>query len=218
MILQKGVYFITGIDTDAGKSIATGELARQIAETGMSVITQKFIQTGCRDMSEDIAVHRRIMGIDLQQCDLDHITAPVIFPFPASPHLSAKLEKTRVDTELIEESTRKLAAKYDIVLIEGAGGLMVPIDGLYTTADYVVDNDLPLVLVTSAKLGSINHTLLTLEVCRNRKISLAALVFNHWPQSDPVITEDTLDYFHKYIDYFHPGVPITEIPLMDPQS
>lgn len=215
MTLDKGVYFVTGIDTDAGKSFATGILARRIAEQGVSVITQKFIQTGCRDFSEDIRVHRRIMGIGMQPRDLDRTTAPVVFDFPASPHLAARLEGRKVDTGLIGRATQKLAKQYDIVLIEGAGGLMVPIEGFYTTADYVAENDIPVIVVTTPRLGSINHTLLTLEVCRSRNIAVVALAFNHWaPGADPVIAADTLEYLRRYMDFFHPGVPVVEIPVI----
>ena len=215
MILPKGTYFVTGIDTDAGKSVATGVLARLLAEEGASVMTQKFVQTGNEEFSEDIAMHRNIMGIGMQEYDLDHTTAPEIFPYPASPHFAAQLAGRKIDLSRIENATRLLAAEYDIVLIEGAGGLMVPLDGFYTTADYIAGNDLPVIIVTSGKLGSINHTLLTLEVCHSRGIKLAALVFNHWPKGNPQITVDTLDYFYRWIDCFQPGVPVIEIPVIE---
>ena len=77
--------FITGIGTDVGKSYATGWLAKEIAATGKSVITQKLIQTGNRDVSEDIEIHRRITGIPMQSVDLCRVTAPIILSYPASP-------------------------------------------------------------------------------------------------------------------------------------
>ncbi|MDE5638193.1 MAG: dethiobiotin synthase, partial [Odoribacter sp.] len=72
------VYFVSGIDTDAGKSIATGVMAATLQQQGKKVITQKFIQTGCREISEDIQKHREIMGIPLQKADLDRTTCPYI--------------------------------------------------------------------------------------------------------------------------------------------
>lgn len=78
------VIFITGIDTDAGKSYATGYIARELSRQGHRVVTQKFIQTGCTDSSEDIELHRRITGTGMLPEDLDHTTAPVIFTYPAS--------------------------------------------------------------------------------------------------------------------------------------
>ncbi|MDE6254912.1 MAG: dethiobiotin synthase, partial [Muribaculaceae bacterium] len=84
-ILFPAKLFITGIDTDAGKSFATGWLAKLIMAQGKSVITQKFVQTGNLEFSEDIEVHRKIMGIPLTTVDKIGITAPVIFTYPASP-------------------------------------------------------------------------------------------------------------------------------------
>lgn len=213
-IIPQGIYFVTGIDTDAGKSIATGVLARRIAEQGLSVITQKFIQTGCTDSSEDIETHRRIMGIELQPRDIDHTTAPVIFLFPSSPHLAAKLEGKTVDTTPITQATQRLAAEYDVVLIEGAGGMMVPLDEQLTTADYVQQHQIPVMLVTSPRLGSINHTLLTLEVCRNRGIEVRYLIFNHYPITDTTIAEETLQYLIRYMAHHHPQANIIEIPYI----
>ena len=91
------VIFITGIGTDIGKSWATGWLANRLTAEGKSVITQKFIQTGNREMSEDIMLHRKIMGIPLQTPDLLHITCPVILSYPASPHFAAMLDKTEIN-------------------------------------------------------------------------------------------------------------------------
>ena len=80
------VIFISGIDTDAGKSYVTGFIARRLMAEGKSVITQKFIQTGCNGTSEDIEVHRRLMGMDMQPCDIDRTTAPVIFTYVRPYH------------------------------------------------------------------------------------------------------------------------------------
>lgn len=204
------IYFVTGIDTDAGKSYATAIIAKRMAESGKSVITQKFIQTGCIDTSDDIETHRRIMGIPMQDVDLDGTTCPEIFTFPASPHLASALENRAIDLEKITAATARLARKYDIVLVEGAGGLMVPIVEDYTTADYIKAHDLPIFLVTSPRLGSINHTLLSLEVCRTRGIQVAALVYNHYPQDNELIERDTLSYLTQYTNKYHPLTQIYE--------
>ena len=77
------VYFISGIDTDAGKSIVTGVIARTLLQKGVHVITQKFIQTGCVGISEDILKHREIMGIPPQEVDKDGTTCPYVMTYPA---------------------------------------------------------------------------------------------------------------------------------------
>lgn len=208
---MKKVYFVTGIDTDAGKSIVTGTLAREWSARGLRVITQKFVQTGCRGLSEDIETHRRIMGCGLLPEDRDGTTCPVVFTYPASPHLAAVLDGREIDLGLVAESTEKLLRKYDIVLLEGAGGLFVPLRGLYNTIDYIADHRLPVILVTSPRLGSINHTLLSLEACRHRGIEVVKVVYNLYPPTGEPITGDTRNYILTYLDAYHPQTEFVEV-------
>lgn len=197
-------YFITGIDTDAGKTYATALLAKRLIAKGKSVITQKFIQTGCDDASEDILKHRELLGSDLLPVDLDHTTAPVIFHHPCSPQLAARIDGREIDLEVIDRATQKLLALYDVVLIEGAGGLMVPITDDFLTADYIASRNLPAIVVTNSKLGSINHTILTLEAIRQRNITLAAVVYNTHFDTDPQIADDTRHFIERYLARHHP--------------
>lgn len=213
---REKVYFVSGIDTDAGKSYATGWLAAQWSAGGRRVITQKFIQTGCPSggISEDIATHRRLMGTGLLPEDLDHTTCPLSFTYPASPDLAARIDGRSVDLALSDRATALLAERYDTVLIEGAGGLLVPITGFYTTADYIAERGLPLILVSGARLGSVNHTLLSLEACRARGIRVAALAYNLHGATSPEITTDTREYLKEYIEDFHPGCEFVEVPVL----
>lgn len=189
--------FITGIGTDIGKSWATGWLANQFSAERKSVITQKFIQTGNVGMSEDIELHRRIMGIPLQQVDLDHITCPVIFTYPASPHLSAMIDKREIDFNLIDDCTRKLESLYDVVLVEGAGGLMVPLKEDYLTIDYIWDRRIPMVVVTNGRLGSISDTLLTLDAIERRGMKLYGVIYNTHFDYDETIAAETRKYLKE---------------------
>ncbi len=191
--------FITGIGTDVGKSYATGWLARELTNQGHNVITQKFIQTGNSDMSEDIEVHRRIMGISLQEVDKAHITAPVIFSYPASPDLAARIDNKTLDLHVIEEASQSLAAQYDVVLIEGAGGIMVPLRNEYLTIDYITSHHLPTIVVTNGRLGSVSDTLLTLEAIRHRDIELYAVIYNPYFDRDATIAADSRIYMQEYI-------------------
>lgn len=198
------VIFITGIGTDIGKSWATGWLANRFKSDGKKVITQKFIQTGNRDMSEDIILHRKIMGIPLQTADLLHITCPVILSYPASPHFAALVDKTEIDLNLIAEASKTLDNQYDIVLVEGAGGIMVPISEDYLTIDYITDHNLPVVLVTNGDLGSISDTLLALEAIKNRDISLYAVIYNPYFDKDTVLAADAREYMRRKVEYSFP--------------
>lgn len=215
---MKQAIFISGIDTDAGKTYATAFLARRLMDRGVSVATQKFIQTGCRDTSEDIEAHRRLCGIDPLPEDLDGTTAPIIFTYPASAQLAARLDGRDIDLTLVDRSTARLLERYDTVLIEGAGGLMVPVDDCTFTIDYVASRQLPLVLVTNARLGSINHTILSLEAVKARGIELRAVVFNHHFDYDTVIADDTLGFICRYVASHFPGAEVIEIPSMAKKS
>lgn len=210
--MPEQVFFVTGIDTDAGKTYATAYLARRIMSQGKSVATQKFIQTGCTDSSEDIEKHRQLCGIGSLPEDLDHTTAPIIFTYPASAQLAAAIDGRTIDLDKVRQSTKALAAKYDTVLIEGAGGLMVPITDNYTTIDYIAAENLPSVLVTNGRLGSINHTLLSLEAIKNRGIPLAYVVYNRHFDSDPVIAADTLGFITRFLKSNFPETELIVMP------
>lgn len=197
-------YCITGIDTDIGKTVATGLLAASFRQNGIRVITQKLVQTGCTGISEDILKHRQIMGIEVQQVDYSGLTCPYVFPVPCSPHLAAKIEDTVIDCDVITNSTEMLLEEYDIVLLEGAGGLMVPINEQYTLLDYLEEVKYPIILVSSSRLGSINHTLSALELARYRAMEIAAIIYNRFESADPRIEKDSRQVFANYLKKYWP--------------
>ena len=205
-------FFLTGIDTDAGKTYATAFMAKRFMAEGKSVVTQKFIQTGCIGRSEDIEKHRELMGIDLLPEDLDGTTAPIIFSYPASAQLAARLDGKEIDVELIDRSRRILESRYDVVIIEGAGGLMVPFTDDYLTIDYPVEHDLPVILVTNGVLGSINHTILSLEAIKARGLRLPYVVYNRHFDKDKIIAEDTLGFIRRYLAKHFPETTLIEMP------
>lgn len=211
---NKKALFISGIDTDAGKTYATAWLARRLMDEGLTVATQKFIQTGCEDTSEDIEAHRRLCGIEPLLEDLDGTTAPIIFRYPASAQLAARIDGREIDLGLVDKSTRMLSGRYDRVLIEGAGGLMVPIDDETFTIDYVSSRRLPLVLVTNGILGSINHTVLSLEAVKSRGIELAAVIYNRHFDRDEVIADDTRGFIRRFLQRHFPEAAYIEIPSL----
>ena len=204
--------FITGIGTDVGKSYATGWLARELNMQGISTITQKFVQTGNKDMSEDIEVHRNIMGIPLQTEDLLHITAPVIYSYPCSPDMAAEIDDCPLNFDVIDRATETLASKYKTVLIEGAGGLMVPLKGEYLTIDYIRERNLPAVLVTNGKLGSVSDTLLALYAIQMQEIELFGVIYNPYFDRDRRIAENSREYMQRYVAKHFPGANWLDMP------
>lgn len=209
--MDKETIFVTGIDTDAGKSYATGWLANHIAATGRSVMTQKFVQTGNEGRSEDIELHRRIMHRDMAAEEYA-LTAPMIFTYPSSPHLAARVDGREVDIKAIDEARKTLEERYDTLLVEGAGGMMVPLTERYLTIDYITDRRLDVALVTNAKLGSISHTLLALEAIERRGLNLQYLLYNTHFDTDPVIAPETRSYIRNYVAEHFPAAEWLDVP------
>ena len=207
-------FFVSGIDTDAGKTYCTAWLAKQWMNEGLSVVTQKFIQTGCDEYSEDIEAHRRLCGIDPLPEDLDHTTAPLIYHHPCSPQLAARLDGRDIPLDIIDRSTETLLKKYDRVLVEGAGGLMVPITDEMFTIDYVSQRHLPLILVVHGALGSINHIILSLEAIKKRGIELYAVLYNTFFDTDPLIAADTRAFVERYLKREFPDTQILDVPSL----
>lgn len=210
--MKEKVFFISGIDTGVGKTYATGMLARAIAQKGHSVITQKMVQTGNTDISEDIVKHRELMGIELTKDDKNGITCPYVFTYPCSPHMAAERDKKEINVPYINIQTAHLKKKYDYVLLEGAGGLMVPYSYDKLTIDFIREMHYPVILVTSGKLGSINHTLLSLFACQEYGVQVAAVVYNLYPQIDKEIEDNTLLYLRRHISKYCPRTELIVLP------
>lgn len=209
------VYFISGIDTGIGKTYTTGYLAKLWNAQGKKTITQKLIQTGNVDISEDIEQHREIMGMGWFPEDEMKLTMPEIFTYPASPHLATKIDGREIDFQKIENATAQLSEKYEIVLLEGAGGLMVPLTTDLLTIDYVAEKKHPIIFVTSGRLGSINHTILSLEAIKKRGLELYAVAYNLKDESqDELISKDTAEYLKGYLAKHFPNSLWIDIPVI----
>ena len=152
------------------------------------------------------------MGLPLLPEDISGLTCSYTFKFPASPHLAAELERRTIDPEIITAATDRLTKIYDIVLIEGAGGLSVPLNADILTIDYLEQQKYPLILVCSGRLGSINHALLSLEAAKHRHIPVAGIVYNLFPAADPVITADTRQVLRRYLKRFGYPESIVDLP------
>ena len=224
------VLFISGIDTDIGKTYATGMIAKALMQQCVNVMTQKLVQTGVNinpdngemNIADDIIIHRQLMGIPLQLCDIDGTTCPYRYEKPASPHLSAKLASEVLDPEVITNATRRLQSKYDVVLLEGAGGLLVPLTEQLLTLDYIAKQGYPVVLVTSGRLGSINHTLLSLEAIKSRGLRVHSVIYNHIhdnaAQTDAEIANSTIDFLQKYLAEHYPMAHWLSLPVQEDDS
>ncbi len=186
--------FITGTDTGSGKTVVTGCLARYLLDKNYNVITQKWIQTGsAAGQSPDIKLHLKIMGrgTDYIKDYLSHV-CPYVFNTAASPHLASRLERRKINPDKMMNSFKLLSNRFDFVLVEGIGGALVPFDKSRLVIDIAKKLDLPALVVVQNKLGAINHTLLTIEALRARKINILGLVFNNYKnQNRQILTDNT---------------------------
>jgi dethiobiotin synthetase len=171
--------FVTGTSTEVGKTVVAAALARTLAAEGKRVAVFKPAVTGLEERGEtDHALLRRASG----SSQSDEEIAPYRYDPPASPHLAAALANEEIDPERLRQAARTAAASADAIVCEGVGGLLVPLSPTYLVRDLAVDLGHPLVIVASPGLGTVNHTLLTLESARAVGLEVAAVVLNPWPR------------------------------------
>jgi dethiobiotin synthetase len=176
--MGKGL-FITGTDTGVGKTLVSMGLISFFKERGMSVGVMKPVESGCRRKNGGLVPEDAILlkNAAESQDDLDHIN-PYALEAPLAPALAAEMEGVEIGLEAIRSSFEILTSLHDIVIVEGAGGFLVPIFGDFFMADLAKELNLPILLVTEAKLGIINHTLLTLAYAKGCQIPVLGIVMN----------------------------------------
>jgi len=169
-------FFVTGTDTGVGKTVACCGLVRALRARGLDVAGMKPVETGVGpDGPLDAAALRAAAG------DLDdpEDVCPQRFALPAAPQVAAEAEGRTVDLGAVEDAFQRLAARHAAVLVEGAGGLRVPLVAGVDMGHLAARLGLPLVVVARAALGTINHTLLTLDVAEGRGLDVAGVVISH---------------------------------------
>ncbi len=171
--------FITGTDTGVGKTYITLLLAVALRAQGLSVGILKPISCGPKNENDAIYLKKEIKLDD----PLDLIN-PIQLKHSLSPYASAKLENRKLKLDSIFKAYKKLSRKYDLVLVEGVGGALVPITQKYNVCDLISDLDIPAIVVARAGLGTINHTLLTIEALRIRKIDVFGIIMNGFKYKD----------------------------------
>ncbi len=185
--MGKGL-FITATDTGVGKTIVTAVLARVLRLCGVRVGVMKPVTSGCREqdgalVSEDAELLAWAAGVD---CDDD--VAPYRLREPIAPSEAARIDGVKIDFDRITDCYRRLAARYDFVLVEGAGGLMVPLNGGLLMADLARRLDLPLLVVASSGLGTINHSVLTCFAAGQMGLEVLGVIVNSYP-AEPDLAE-----------------------------
>ncbi|MGQ0442244.1 MAG: dethiobiotin synthase [Methylophilaceae bacterium] len=180
---MKQAFFITGTDTGVGKTQVACQLMRQYAAQGLTVVGMKPIAAGCalvngEWVNEDVEKLIAASNVTTSR----KLMNPYCFNPAIAPHLAAAQVGVEIQIDVIQQAFHQLASLADVVIVEGAGGLLVPLNQQKTIADLVAALDIPMILVVGIKLGCINHTLLTLEAIKARQLKLYGWVAN---QIDP---------------------------------
>ena len=176
--LPSNTLFVTGTDTSVGKTYVCCRLLEFLKNKGTQVGYQKWVATGTdAGLPEDLALCLDAAGIKPTE-ELVEQQVPFCFKFPASPHLAAEMEDRVVEPEIIIEKYITLAANYQYLIIEGVGGIMVPLQRNLLLADLLARLQVKTLVVARSGLGTLNHTLLSLEALRSREIPVLGVVFS----------------------------------------
>ena len=187
--MEKGV-FVTGSDTGVGKTVIAGAIAAAMKTHGLDVGVMKPVASGAKEIkgklvSEDAVYLKKI----IDSTDDDDLVNPIRLKQPIAPTIAASKAGVPIDIDKILKAYEELTNKHDFVVVEGIGGLMVPIDDTLFVADLVRKMDLALVIVSSDYLGTINHTLLTVEYARSRNLRIKGIVINMLKNGDDFVRE-----------------------------
>lgn len=149
-----------------------------------------------RYRSRDTASLAKAAGIK----ESDYLLNPVFFQLPASPLMAAEILHETVDIETVTKKFGILKSKYDFTIVEGIGGIMVPITRKLSLLDFMKRINLPTIIVSSPRLGSINHTILTINACKLKKIPILGVIFNQMPKDPDVVESMTPNYVERLTD------------------
>lgn len=190
--MSKG-YFITGTDTGVGKTVVTALLANTLRRQGLHVGVMKPVETGCPQdgnhlVPQDSLFLRQISGCTAPQ----ELVTPYTFAEPLAPAIAAELAGITIEIQHIRKCYEQLLAEHDIVLVEGAGGLLVPLTAQLSMHDIAVKLDLPVLIVACNRLGTINHTALTVTIAHQRS-QVLGIILNNIQASDNLAMQTNAD-------------------------
>jgi dethiobiotin synthetase len=173
--------FVTGTDTEVGKTVVASAIAATLAAEGERVSVLKPVVTGLDQPEDGLAAdhERLIAAARSEQPPVD--VAPYRFGPPLSPHLAAAAAGERVDPYRLLAAARRAASAGEVLVAEGVGGLMVPLSGDYLVRDLAADLGIPVVIAARPGLGTISHTLMTIECARHAGLEVAGVVLTPWP-------------------------------------
>ncbi|MDP3778320.1 dethiobiotin synthase [Methylotenera sp.] len=189
---MKQSYFIIGTDTNVGKTYVASALVRHFAKAGYQTIGMKPIASGCEQTPDGDLLNDDVLALSTASnvvAPLD-MTNPYRFSPAIAPHIAAEQAGEIIDCEKIKQAYHELTQLAEVVVVEGAGGFLVPLNRQETLADLAVTLNIPMILVVGMRLGCINHALLTVEAIKSRGLTLAGWVANQVDAEMPVFEEN----------------------------
>lgn len=172
-------YFITGTDTDVGKTYVTAGLASVMKKMGINVgIMKPFASGNVQNIgykSQDV----QILSNAAQVKDAEELVNPYFFPIPASPFTAMQNLGLEIDIKTVLNSFKKLSTMHDVLLIEGIGGIMTPILKNYFVVNLIKEMNLETIIVTTSRIGTVNHIIMTIKMCQNYGINIRGIIINN---------------------------------------
>ena len=185
--------FIAGTDTDVGKTYITAGLAVTLRKMGIDVGIMKPFAAGTPQKhgykSEDV----EILSNAAQVNDPENLINPQFFPIPASPYTAWKTLKNKPKVNFVLTNFKKLSKLHSMLLVEGMGGIMTPILKDYFVTNLIKDMKIPVILVTRTRVGTVNHTIMTVKMCEKYKIPIKGIIINNFDSDGYKIKELTRD-------------------------
>lgn len=220
MINTSSGFFVTGTDTEAGKTLVTGALILKLRETGISavgfkpVVAGTYVDAGGKKFNEDLETLRIASGLNTQEQSL----CPYVLDQAAAPHLVAKQNDVYLDSTIILGDLHSLNQKFEAVVVEGAGGFLVPLNEQEDLGDLAQAIDLPVILVVGMRLGCINHALLTCEAIQSRQLTIAGWVANMLSEEIPFLEENIQTLKDRIFAPFLGVIPTLPQQLQKPEN
>jgi dethiobiotin synthetase len=213
-------FFVTGTDTEVGKTLVSGALIIKLREAGLRsvgfkpVVAGTYIDSGNEKLNEDLETLRIASGLN----PYEHSLCPYVLDEAAAPHIVAKTHEIQLDATVILDAFNALAQDFESVLVEGAGGFLVPLNEQEDLGDVTQAMDLPVILVVGMRLGCINHALLTCEAIQSRQLAIAGWVANTLSNEMPFLEENIQTLKDRIFAPFLGTIPSLPAHLKKPEN
>ena len=219
MTFTKG-YFVTGTDTEVGKTLVSGALILKLREAGLVTLGFKPVAAGCyqdaqgKMFNEDIETLRLASSLESGQLEL----CPYPLERAAAPHLAAEEQQVQINLDTIANAYQQLSKYGEGVIVEGSGGFLIPINAKEDLGHLAQRLDLPIILVVGMKLGCINHALLTCEAIKSRQLKIAGWIANTLVTEMPLLHENIQTLMSKIPAPFLGCIPTLPESLQKPNN